>query len=146
MIDLLETIGEAWGWLGLDPKELIASNAFGNVIVRGSDGRYWRICPEELAATCLASSDEELARVRADPEFVQDWEMAALVSLAETMVGPLSDGHRFCLKIPSVLGGAYAAENLGMISISELISFSGDLAKQIRDLPDGSKLRLNIVD
>ena len=44
-----------------------------------------------------------------------------------------------------MLGGSYAADNMGTISRSELISFSGDLAEQIRDVPDGSHIKLKFV-
>jgi len=52
----------------------------------------------------------------------------------------------YCLKIPSVLGGAYAIHNIGTIYRAELIAASGHIAEQIKDLPDGSKLRLKISD
>jgi len=45
---LLTTIRESWGWTGLAPAAVTATNPFGNVIVRATDRAYWRICPEEL--------------------------------------------------------------------------------------------------
>jgi hypothetical protein len=50
------------------------------------------------------------------------------------------------LKIPATLGGAYALDNIGTIDRGELIAFSGDLAKQIDGLPDGTQIRLRITD
>ena len=38
MTDILKTIRDAWGWRGLEPAELIAISAFGNVIVQDAAG------------------------------------------------------------------------------------------------------------
>ena len=42
------------------------------------------------------------------------------------------------------MGGEYEEENLGTVSQLEQISFSSDIAKQINDMPDGIKIKLNI--
>ncbi|MFH4968759.1 hypothetical protein V8G61_11205 [Gaetbulibacter sp. M240] len=46
--------------------------------------------------------------------------------------------------MPAVIGGEYKISNIGKISFSELISFSGDLGFQIKDLKVGQKVKLNI--
>jgi hypothetical protein len=38
---MLDIIREAWGWIGLDPADVVATNSFGNLIVRATDGAYW---------------------------------------------------------------------------------------------------------
>jgi hypothetical protein len=70
--------------------------------------------------------------------------MERLVSLATSELGAPTEGRCFCLKIPAVLGGKYELENLATISILELISFAGDLASQIKDLPVGTNVRLTV--
>jgi hypothetical protein len=134
---MIETIAKAWGWIGLKPVEVVASSAFGNVIVRDVVGAYWRICPEELSCELIAHSEEELQRLFAEEEFLTDWEMPALVELAREKLGPLAPDRCYCLKMPGVFGGEYVADNLGTNSRSEVIAFSGDVAEQIRDIPDG---------
>jgi hypothetical protein len=47
---MVETIRDAWSWVGLNPAEIIFTNLFGNLIVKDAAGIFWRICPEEL--TC----------------------------------------------------------------------------------------------
>jgi hypothetical protein len=44
---LLETVRDAWGWIGLAPAEVQEINAFGNIFLTALDGRVWRICPED---------------------------------------------------------------------------------------------------
>ncbi|WP_208728728.1 hypothetical protein [Leptospira selangorensis] len=58
----------------------------------------------------------------------------------------MADGRKYCLKVPGTLGGEYKLSNISVISFIELIQFSGDVALQIKDLPDGSKVQLKIED
>jgi hypothetical protein len=85
---MLDTIREAWGWIGLDPAEVVAENAFGNLIVRATGGAYWRICPEELSCERVARDAEEFAALFRREEFRTDWEMARLVEQAPGKARP----------------------------------------------------------
>ena len=77
-MEIVETIARAWGWTGLVPKSVVDRNSFGNVIVVDRDGRYWRICPEQLTCVAIASNDDKYARARSDPTFARDWAMDEL--------------------------------------------------------------------
>jgi hypothetical protein len=139
---MLDTIRKAWGWIGLDPAEVVAANSFGNLIVRANGGAFWRICPEELSCERIAKNVDEFAAISKGDEFQTDWEMSRLVDLARRTLGPLPEGRCYCLKRPAVIGGNYNASNLGTISVVELISFSGDFAEQIKDVPDGGEIEI----
>jgi hypothetical protein len=45
-----------------------------------------------------------------------------------------------------VLGGEYIISNIKTAPLIELIRFSGDLANQIKDLPDGAQIQLKVID
>ena len=143
---MLDVIREAWCWTGLDPMEIAATSAFGNVIVKDVAGAYWRICPEDAYCAVIANSTPEYEALYQDSEFLRDWEMQSLVVEANREVGPLRDGYSYCLKVPGAVGGEYAAHNLGAVPTAELLSFSGNLAEQIKDLPDGAEIELKVVD
>ena len=144
---VLAAISQGWGWRGIDPVEILDVNAFGNVIVQARDGAIWRIVPEDAEASPIADSVSALAVLRADPEFRLDWEMDHLVRRAAAVVGPLEAERCYTLKMPSVLGGRYDDDaNLGSVPLVELMSFSGDLARQLDTLPDGAEFRIKVVD
>jgi hypothetical protein len=46
----VDEINEAWGWVGLNAEEVLGENAFGNLIIRDDDGRYWRLPRRTCAA------------------------------------------------------------------------------------------------
>jgi len=141
---MLTVIRESWGWTGLDPAELTATNAFGNVIARAANGVYWRICPEELSCEVIARDNAAYDTLWASEDFQIDWQMARLVDLAQATLGPVNEDRCYCLKLPAVLGGAYEATNLGTITRRELLAFSGYGAHQIKDLPDGASIQFEL--
>ena len=142
---LLDEVRSAWGWVGIEPVELIDDNDFGNLILKDIHGQYWRLCPEDLYCEVVARSREELDRLAMDQEFLRDWYMRTLVDQAFQRLGVLAPGRKYCLKIPGVLGGEYGGDNLGTIPFDELISASGHIAQQIADLPDGASIKLSVT-
>lgn len=143
---MITDILKGWGWTGAKPAVVFDVNKFGNVIFRAVDGAYWRICPEELTCETIADTDEAFATLKQDTEFVEDWDMSRLATEAERRYGLQPAGRCFYLKTPAVLGGAYSVENVRTISIDELLRFSGEIAEQIKDLPDGAQVSFKIVD
>ena len=143
---LLGTVARAWGFTGLVPRAIVDTNAFGNLLVEDVEGQVWRICPEELSCKVIAASRSELARLQASSDFQEDWSMERLVAVGARSLGSLSSGRCFCLKIPAVLGGGYERDNMGTISVAELIAVSGDMAQQIKDLPAGTKVELEVIE
>jgi Domain of unknown function (DUF1851) len=115
------------------------------VIVRAIDGQFWRICPEDLYCKVIAKDPAEYERLRETEEFRRDWQMSALVAMAAEKLGQVPPERCYCMKIPGVLGGGYAADNLGTIDRAELVSFAGDFAERIKDLPDGARVKLTVA-
>ena len=143
---MIEAIKEAWGWAGIDPAEIVGENDFGNLIIKDTGGKYWRLCPEEVYCKVIAKSREDLDALSHSKEFLTDWYMSSLIEVAKETLGDLPKERKYCLKLPSILGGEYNANNIGTISQQELISFSGYLAKEIKDLPDGAKIEFSFVE
>ncbi len=142
MSDLLQAISRGWAWKIGKPVEVIATNPFGNAIVRNEEGSYFRIMPEEWQCELIASSAAELEEKRKTEEFIWDWEMSALVCRAEVAHGPLADGQVYDLVVPGLLGGKYAEENVRKIGLPELLSYCGDMAHQMEGVPDGAEVKI----
>ena len=146
MTTLLQAISEGWSWkLGV-PVEVIATNRFGNAIVRNSDGEFYRLMPEEWQCELLARTPAELEEKRKKEDFVRDWEMTPLVERAVAAHGPLAAGECFFLVKPGLLGGKYEVQNIRKIPLPELLSYSGSMAEQIQDVPDGGQVVLTPIE
>lgn len=141
-MNVIEAIRDGWAWTGIDPEEVVLDNDFGSLIVRDTQGRYWRICLEDCYCRIVAADRSELERVCVDQAFLRDWHMSALVDQACLKVGALPLGRTYCLRIPGVLGGEYGGDNLATAPLEDVIRFAGDVARQIDTLPDGATIRL----
>lgn len=145
-MNLISEITQYWGWTGIEPEEVVGENDFGNLMIRDASGKYWRLCPEDLYCEVVANDRPALDALSSDQDFLNDWYMKALVEKAMDALGPLEEGRKYYLVIPGVLGGAYDISNIKTASVVEIISRAGDIAQQIKDLPDGTKIRLDIEE
>mgnify|MGYP000870061452 FL=1 len=118
-MSVISEIKESWGWIGIDPEEVVGENDFGNLIVRDRSGKYWRICPEDVYCKVVANNRQELDELAKDQEFLADWYMEVLVQKAVEKLGPLQEGRKFHLVIPGVLGGEYGPENIQTVPLIE---------------------------
>lgn len=146
MNEIIININENWSWTGLIASNILKINNFGNIIVQDTKGTIWRIIPEDLSCLIISENIIDFEIIKKTEEFSIDWEMENLIELASSKFGLLSNNEKYCLKIPSILGGTYTHDNLGKISFSELISASGNLARQIKDMPDGTEVKLLVTD
>ena len=145
-MDVIKEIKEAWGWVGIDPSEIVGENDFGNLMIKDFIGKYWRLCPEDLYCEVVANNREELDHLSSDQEFLSDWYMQTLVEQAQGHLGSLTNDRKYCFVIPGVLGGEYSISNIKTAPITEMIRLSGNLAKQVKELPDGEKVQLHVID
>ena len=60
--------------------------------------------------------------------------------------GALQEGRRLVFKIPLILGGEADVNNVGNVDAIEGMCGRGYIYNQIRDLPDGTPIRLNVTD
>lgn len=143
MEEMIDLINSKWSWIGVVATNVVDENDFGNVIFETSEATFFRICPEELKCEKIADNKSELEDLMNTIVFKEDWEMTSLVDLAFASYGALAGGEKYCLKLSATMGGLYEVSNIGKISLEELISFSGELAFQIKDFPDGEKFNLS---
>ena len=144
--DILEALKSAWGWVGIRPQKLYWINKFGNLIIKDQAGCYWLLRPEDLSCKIIAWTDIEIKNLWKDNDFIVDWEMFSLGEQAEAEFGKNEEGACFYFVISPVLGGEYELSNIRTITIIELIISSGDMAEQIKDLPNGAKVKLVVKD
>ena len=139
-------IDEAWGWIGLRAEFVMARNAFGNLLVRDKESAVWRVSPDLPNAEQVVPNMDAYHALMEDREFAADFGMEALIEKAETALGELPPGKVYGLKLPAFLGGAYDPSNFYVADAQGLILFAVDLARQINDAPDGTQIRLRIVE
>ena len=145
-MNIISEIIESWGWVGINPTEIVAENEFGNLILKDAEDKFWRLCPEDVYCEVVAESIDDYNELINDHEFLNDWNMAIMVNEATEMLGELKEGYKYYMVIPGVLDGEYSGTNIQTAPFIEIIRISGNLGKQIKDLPDGAEVKLEAID
>jgi hypothetical protein len=128
----------------LDQFVFFAEDIFGTQFGMGHDGHIIKMHVETGEVTAFAESLEEWAeKILADLEFETGCTFAAGWQRTHR---PLTPTERLAPKTPFVMGGEYEIPNLYAMDAVKLMRFMGDLATQIRDLPDGSTVILKVTD
>jgi hypothetical protein len=100
--------------------------------------------PETGKSNVVASDLDEFAgKVLADRDGMAG---CGLAKSWQNANGPLTAGTRLFPSIPFVLGGSVGAENFYPMNDLTGMRERAELARQIRDVPDGSKFRIKWVD
>lgn len=108
------------------------------------DNQIFTFDPETGDTELIASNFEGWAKC-----IVDDYDFLTGFSFAhrwQEKNGAISPGTRLLPKIPFALGGEFDIENFYALDSIRGMKFRADLAQQIKDCPDGSKVRLKIID
>lgn len=143
---------EAWNsrhlWRGEYPDIsenvlFFAEDVFGYQFCVDGDG-VALFNPENSSFEFVASTLDEWARlVLEDPDamigyaYAHEWQVRN---------GWLANNRRLICKIPLILGGDLSMDNIGEIDAVEGMRVRGYMWSQIKDLPDGTKVNIKIVD
>jgi hypothetical protein len=126
-----------------DGLMFFAEDVFGNQFAL-EDGRIVRFHAETGDREFMADSFEEwLNTLMADPDeelslwLLRDWRAPGNAVR--------SDQH-LCPKLPFITGGAFEPSNLYTLDRAESMTFKGDFAWQLRNVPTGGKVRIKTVD
>lgn len=100
--------------------------------------------PETGAFEQMAVDVEEWAsKVLGDYSF---WSGHAVARAWQLQHGPLPVGARLVPTTPFVLGGKYEAANVHAVDAVKGMKYRASIAVQIRDLPDGASITLNVIE
>jgi len=150
---LIDQTGIDWskllaGWQPLLPPEFTVwmVNRFGEMIIVMENGsvHYMDFSANELRH--IAESREDFVEKVGNDNNANDWLMIPLVDACVAAGKTLPVGKCYNFTIPVVLGGKYEVDNIAVVPLSEYYSFLADLHRQIKDLPDGTQVKLKIVD
>ncbi len=106
------------------------------------DSKVYTFDPETGLLEYLADDIESWVKM-----LLSDYEVLTGYPLAhqwQKQNGRLPAGKRLLPKVPFVLGGEFVLDNLYLADAVEGMRFRADIANQIKDLPAGAQIRLNI--
>lgn len=135
-----------WDWLpGLDALEPFAVTAFGDVLLTGPDGVWFLDTLEGKLSREWDSLDAAQAAL-ATEEGRDQYLLESLVHGAlRHGVDPAPD-QVLAFTVPPVIGGELTPENVSALDLVVALSISGQLHRQVKDLPPGTRISGFTVD
>jgi hypothetical protein len=149
---LVDQTGLNWlellsGWAPPLPAEFTVwmVNRFGDVLAVFEDGSINLLDVGSGQLSRVAENrDDFIEKVDTDNN-ADNWFLMSLTDQCVKSGMILSAGECYGFKIPSLLGGAYALENIETTNIAVHYSFLADIFQQTRDLPNGTKVEIKVV-
>lgn len=142
-----DRLTEDWRWLlGTDKKVLLIS-AIGDLFLTDIGKKvYWLDVGGgelKLVADTIEDFEEKLKNI----EQVNEWFMIDLTTDLRLSDKKLKDGQLYSYKKLPILGGDYTVDNFEPTDIEVHFSFAGQIHRQIKDLPDGTRIdKIKFVD
>ena len=142
----VEGLLREWRWLASKEFSLLAVNAFGDLFLKADDGTVHRLDVTRGRISKIAGSESEFRGAATDLVKKKEW---FLTSEEENAVrkghGP-GKGRCVAGKIPWVFReSAGVADNICIMDLYEHVSSMGNIHRQMRDVPNGSKVRIKIA-
>jgi hypothetical protein len=131
-------------WASIIPPgcRVLCFNLFGDMFLLAPDGGLHMFDRGGFSVERIAPSEEAFWReVQDDPE---GWQSRLLADECRRASKVLTAEQCYAFTTLPVLGGDYSVENVWVAPWQEWFSFTADLFRQIKDLPDGAVISLKI--
>jgi hypothetical protein len=115
------------------------------LFLAGANGQIMLLDPGGGDIEVVAESISAFRSLLVDPQHAPNLLQEPVVRAFEEQHGPMAAGHCLSYTQLPVLGGAYSSENRFTLSIGEHAAVTGEMHRQLRDLPDGAKVKVRIV-
>jgi len=131
-----------WTWLiGIDKIPIMVS-AIGDMFLQDNDKKiYWLDVGGGTLAQVAEGIDDFEEKLK-NIELVNKWFMIDLTTQLRSSNKKLTECEVYSYNKLPIIGGDYSIDNFEPTDIEVHFSFAGQIHKQIRDLPDGTKIKI----
>jgi hypothetical protein len=136
--DVYEGI-QSWDWIDFSGKEPFITSCFGDVFFESEDGIYF-LDTLEGSFERIASSKSNLEAILNTRDGQEHFLMSGLATTAQEYGLKISIGECLDFKVSPVLGGSLEVENIDLMSFKLSLDMAGQIMKQVKDLPPGTKI------
>lgn len=134
-----------WRWMIGGHARAVGWSSAGDLFYSDERDQIWHLDTGAGTAEPVAESPSEFELVLVDATRSEDLFLLPVVRAYEAAHGRLTAGQCLGFTTLPVFGGPYSAHNRYAITIAEHVSFTGDLHRQIHDLPDGTAVKIKVV-
>lgn len=135
-----------WSWLLPAAVTVWIMNCFGDLFMVLDDGTVHMLDVGGGTLTKVAESRDNFANKLDVGDNANQWLMIPLIDRLVAAGLTLREGECYSYKQPPVLGGDYTVENTCMLPIFEHYAVYGSIHNQIKDLPDGTQVVIDVTE
>ena len=132
----------AWKWLLTEPLQPFAMSYFGDWFLTRENGVVVMLDTVAGEVHELAPSRSSFESGLEDPENADDWFMPDLAFASFRAGLKLEPGKCLSWKVPPVLSGELAVDNLEVTDLAVHQHISAQIHQQTKDMPDGATIKL----
>lgn len=140
-LDIERLIGE-WRWLIPDSVRLLAISTFGELVLQKNDGSVWYLDIHAGSIERVANTSNDLQKKMATTGFEQFLLKTKERELLASKGWKPAKDECFTYKMPVVF--AEGDHDICTVNVYEAVGFLGNVHRQIKDLPEGAKVRFAI--
>jgi len=127
-------------------KEPIMISSIGDMFLKDNNGKiYWLNVGEGLIDLASENLDDFKSILKDDSQ-VDEWFMIGLIKQLKESGLELTEGKLYGYKKLPVIGGDYIPDNFELTDIEVHFSIAGQIHKQIKDLPEETKVNFKLID
>jgi hypothetical protein len=143
--DAVAVLRSAWSWLLREPFHPVLFSVMGDVFFRSTDDDIYWLNTGLGEVTRIADSEAHF-RELLETDQAQEWLLPSLVKKLKDSGKGLSPGRCYTFVVlPIFAEGKYEVSNLNPVPAKEHFAYTGDLHRQLRSVPDGSKVKVTVV-
>lgn len=138
----LEDICSCWQWILSDQKSLVLISKMGDMFLLGKDDCIYWLQTDSGDLTKIANSLAHFESLLLDDANLDNWFLPLLIENLIKAGKTLQPNQVYSFKKMPIIGGEYTVDNIEPTDISVHFAFSGQIAEQIQNLPDGTKVNI----
>jgi hypothetical protein len=136
-----------WSWFLGDGWTPWLVSAVGDVFLINPAGEITRLDTGIADVETVAPTREAFETTIADPDILADWFLEPVVDELRKQGKVLEPGQCYGFTILPIFNeGSYGAANRFALGAAEHIRLTGDLHRQLREVPDGATVQIRVSD
>jgi hypothetical protein len=142
----VEALRKHWRWQLGDDWTPVMFSAIGDVFLEVTSGAIWWLSTATGSLEQIAESRQQFMELLAG-EKADEWFLPGLVDVLRSQGKVLGADQCYTYAILPVFSqGSFTAENMHPVPAADHFSMSGHVLESIRQLPDGTEVRLTVTD
>jgi len=140
----VQDIRSCWQWRLSEQKSVVLISCVGDMFLIGKDDTINWLDTSTGELRKIANDLSQFEILLKDQINIDNWFLANLVEQLINSGKILKENEVYSFKILPIIGGDYSIGNIEPTDMSVHFALTGQICEQIKDLPNGTKVNINI--